>query len=146
MRARRDVEFAEPNFAVHVMGTPDDLSAPLWALQNTGQRLDNGDIATAGVDLDAAHAWDITQGSRQIVVATVDTGLMQTHHDLAANLWTAPRAFTVTIGGAPLWCPAGSHGFNAVLRNCDPCHLSLAAYTPARTCRTCAHPAAPVNT
>jgi len=120
MRARRDVEFAEPNFAVHVMGTPDDLSAPLWALQNTGQRLDNGDIATAGVDLDAAHAWDITQGSRQIVVATVDTGLMQTHHDLAANLWTAPRAFTVTIGGAPLRCPAGSHGFNAVLRNCDP--------------------------
>ena len=66
------------------------------------------------------HAWDITQGSRHIVIATVDTGLMQTHRDLAANLWTAPRAFTVTIGGTPLWCPAGSHGFNAVLRNCDP--------------------------
>src|SRR3954447_7779827 len=83
LRARGDVDLAEPNFAVQLMGTPDDLSAPLWALQNTGQRLENGEFATAGVDLDAPHAWDITQGSRRIVIATVDTGVMQTHRDLA---------------------------------------------------------------
>ena len=70
--------------------------------------------------LDAPDAWDVTQGSRRIVIATMDTGVMQTHRDLAANLWTAPRAFTVMIGGMPLTCAAGSHGFNAVSRNCDP--------------------------
>jgi len=120
LRARGDVDLAEPNFAVQLMGTPDDLSAPLWALQNTGQRLENGEFATAGVDLDAPHAWDITQGSRRIVIATVDTGVMQTHRDLAANLWTAPRDFTVNLGGMQLTCSAGTHGFNAVLHNCDP--------------------------
>ena len=120
MRARRDVDLAEPNFAVQMMGAPDDLSAPLWALRNTGQQLDNGDFATAGVDLDAADAWDITQGSPRIVIATIDTGVMQTHRDLVGNLWTAPRDFSVTLGGVQLTCAAGSHGFNAVLRNCDP--------------------------
>jgi subtilisin family serine protease len=120
LRMRPDVEFAEPNFAVSLMGTPDDLSAPLWALQNTGQRLENGEYGIAGVDLDAAHAWDITSGSRRIVVATIDTGIMQTHRDLAANLWTAPRAFSVTVGGLTISCAAGTHGFNAITRTCDP--------------------------
>lgn len=120
LRARADVELAEPNFAVRLMGTPDDLSAPLWALQNTGQRLENGDTGTPGVDLDAPHAWDITAGSRRIVIATIDTGVMQTHQDLAANLWTAPRAFSVTIGGMTVSCAAGTHGFNAITRTCDP--------------------------
>ena len=120
LRARSDIEFAEPNFAVTATGLPDDFASPLWALQNTGQRLENGDTGTPGVDLDATHAWDITQGTRSVVVATVDTGVMQTHRDLAANLWSAPRPFTVTIGGQSITCPAGSHGFNAVDHTCDP--------------------------
>jgi subtilisin family serine protease len=120
LRARADVDVAEPNYAVHIMGVPDDLSAPLWALQNTGQRLENGDVGTPGADLDATHAWDVTQGSRRVVVATVDTGVLQSHRDLVANLWTAPRAFTVTIGGQTLACAAGTHGFNAIARTCDP--------------------------
>ncbi|HUR36011.1 MAG TPA: carbohydrate-binding protein [Vicinamibacterales bacterium] len=120
MRSRPDVDVAEPNFAVQLTGMPDDLSQPLWALQNTGQLLSNGEAGTPGVDLDAAHAWDVTQGSKRIVIATVDTGVMQTHRDLAANLWSAPRAFTVNIGGALVNCAAGSHGFNAITRSCDP--------------------------
>ncbi len=120
LAARGDVEAAEPNYAVRVAGAPDDLAAPLWALQNTGQLLPNGDRGTPGVDLDATHAWDVTQGSRRVVVATLDTGVALGHRDLAANLWTAPRAFTVTVGGLPVSCPAGSHGFNVVDRTCDP--------------------------
>ena len=50
LRSRGDVELAEPNYAVQLLGTPDDLSSPLWALQNTGQRLENGDVGTPGVD------------------------------------------------------------------------------------------------
>lgn len=111
---------AEPNFALHLAGTPDDLVAPLWALQNTGQMLENGEAGVAGADIDATGAWQLTHGSRRIVVGLVDTGVMMSHPDLAANLWSAPRSFTVTIAGATMTCPAGSHGFNAVNRTCDP--------------------------
>lgn len=35
----------------------------------------------------AEAAWDYTTGSREIVVAIVDTGMMADHEDLSANLW-----------------------------------------------------------
>jgi len=54
------------------------------------------------------------------VVGIVDTGFDYTHPDLQANTWSAPSSFTVSIGGSPITCPAGSHGFNAILWICDP--------------------------
>lgn len=39
---------------------------------------------------DAARAWSITKGSRDIVVAVIDTGIDIKHEDLAENLWTNP--------------------------------------------------------
>jgi len=50
----------------------------------------------------------------------IDTGIDYRHPDLAANVWSAPAAFTVTIGGQSITCPAGSHGFNAITNVCDP--------------------------
>ncbi len=38
----------------------------------------------------AAKAWEVTQGSKDIVVAVIDTGIDETHRDLAANLWENP--------------------------------------------------------
>ncbi len=35
-------------------------------------------------------AWTLTQGSRNIVVAVIDTGIDANHPDLKANLWKAP--------------------------------------------------------
>ncbi len=120
LASRADVAAVEPNYAVRLTGVPDDFAAPLWALQNTGQRLQNGDSGTPGADLDAVRAWDVTQGSRRIVIATIDTGVTAAHRDLAANLWAAPRSFTVTIGGQAITCPTGSRGFNVIMRTCDP--------------------------
>lgn len=120
MKARGDVAAAEPNYEVSVTGAPNDMAPSLWGLQNTGQTLSNGDRGTAGADIGATAAWDVTTGSRDVVVAVVDTGIMAGHQDLSANVWTAPRSFTVTIGGLTISCPAGSHGFNAIVRSCDP--------------------------
>lgn len=120
LAARADVEYAEPNYDVYAIATPTDpYFGSLWALQNTGQSI-QGTLGTAGADIDAALAWNTTSGSRANVVAVVDTGIDYTHPDLAANVWSAPYAFTVNIGGRSLTCPAGSHGFNAVAFTCDP--------------------------
>jgi thermitase len=39
---------------------------------------------------DAARAWSVTQGSRDTIVAVIDTGVDETHEDLATNLWVNP--------------------------------------------------------
>lgn len=39
---------------------------------------------------DAARAWGITRGSRDIVVAIIDTGIDINHEDLKNNIWTNP--------------------------------------------------------
>ncbi|KYG62835.1 serine protease/subtilase [Bdellovibrio bacteriovorus] len=39
---------------------------------------------------DAARAWSVTKGSRDIVVAVIDTGIDVKHEDLKGNLWKNP--------------------------------------------------------
>src|SRR5207302_2005115 len=90
-----------------------------WGLQNIGQVISNVS-GTPGADIHATSAWAISTGSKTNTIGVIDTGIDYNHPDLAANVWSAPTAFTVTIGGQPITCPAGSHGFNAITRSCDP--------------------------
>ncbi len=119
LRANPDVEFAEPNYIIRLQAVPNDPGfGNLWGLLNSGQNY--GGAGLAGADIDAALAWDVATGTRNHVVGVVDTGIDYTHPDLAANIWTAPAAFSVTIGGVVINCAAGTHGFSAITNTCDP--------------------------
>jgi serine protease len=120
LRANPDVEYAEPNYLISVATLPNDpFMINLWGMFNAGQSI-LGIPGITGADSGAHNAWDIATGSRANVVAVIDSGIDYTHPDLAANIWTAPRAFTVVVGGIPITCPAGSHGFNAITNSCNP--------------------------
>jgi subtilase family serine protease len=120
LKRRPDVVYAEPNFIVHAIEEPNDPRFDqLWGLRNIGQVI-NGLPGTAGADIHAASAWEITLGSTANVVGIIDTGIDYTHQDLAPNVWSAPSAYTVIIDGTAITCAAGTHGFNAIARTCDP--------------------------
>ncbi|HXU93086.1 MAG TPA: S8 family peptidase [Gallionella sp.] len=117
---RADVEYAEPNYIVHTFQVPTDPDFNLlWGLSNTGQAI-MGTAGVTGADIHAIQAWATTTGSPLNVVAVVDTGIDYTHPDLSQNVWSAPAAFTVNIGGQNITCAAGTHGFNAITNSCDP--------------------------
>ena len=81
LKRQPDVLYAEPNYIVHGLGNPNDSFFPSQ----------NGMIKVG-----APQAWDITQGSSEIVVAVIDTGIDINHQDLAGNIWTNPAPGSVT--------------------------------------------------
>jgi len=86
LKQESEVEYAEPDYKVHILTTPNDpYFNDLWGLNNTGQT-----GGTADVDIDAPEAWDISTGSEEIVIADIDTGIDINHPDLAQNIWTNP--------------------------------------------------------
>lgn len=80
------VVYAEPNYLLQISQsrTPpsDPLFDQLWGLHNTGQT-----GGTADADTDALEAWEINTGSKEIIVAIIDTGIDYTHEDLAGQMW-----------------------------------------------------------
>jgi len=67
-----DIKYIEPNWIYHTMHTPDDADlGKQWGLKN----------------IQAEKAWDISLGSRDIVVAVIDTGIDYTHPELKNQMW-----------------------------------------------------------
>lgn len=90
LERRAGVAYAEPNFVVHAATLPNDpLFGRQWALRNTGQLVE-GVAGTAGEDVRAQAAWDLTQGSDDVLVAVADTGIAYNNSDVTANVWRNP--------------------------------------------------------
>jgi serine protease len=90
-----NVLYAEPNWVYTLDATTpnDPLFNDLFGLHNTGQ---TGGLDDA--DIDATEAWDISQGSDDVVVALLDSGIDYTHPDLAANTFVNLTEFEGTPG------------------------------------------------
>jgi subtilisin family serine protease len=81
-----DVKYVESNDIIRIDRLPNDADfSKLYGLHNEG-----GTGGTVDADIDAAEAWDITTGSKDVVVGIIDTGVDYTHPDIAPNYWTNP--------------------------------------------------------
>jgi len=80
------VLYAEPNYYRYLDAVPNDARFDeLWGLDNNGQT-----GGTPDADIDAPEAWDIATGSRNVIVAVIDSGTDIDHPDLAANIYVNP--------------------------------------------------------
>ena len=78
-----NVEYAEPNYIVHISLLPNDPNFNnLYGLHNTGQT-----GGTADADIDAPEAWDVVTNSSNVTIGVIDTGIDYNHTDLAENMW-----------------------------------------------------------
>lgn len=75
--------------AVRSTGTVfnDPMQPEQWHLINDGNT-SFCRTAVEGADVSVKDAWTITGGDPSIIVAVLDEGVMYTHPDLAANIWT----------------------------------------------------------
>ncbi|MGZ3743969.1 MAG: S8 family serine peptidase [Pseudobdellovibrionaceae bacterium] len=84
-----NVELIEPNYIYRVSNTPNDpMFGQLWGMSNTGQADSENHSGVAGVDIGALQAWDIETGSKEVIIAVIDTGVDYTNPNLAQNMWT----------------------------------------------------------
>ena len=118
LKSHQAIEYVEPDYRVSIAAnTPNDPRFDeLWGLNNLGQ---TGGIADA--DIDAPEAWEISIGSRDVVVGVIDTGVDYSHSDLADNAWVN----TGEIAGDGIDNDGNGyiddiHGINAITDAGDP--------------------------
>lgn len=121
LRAREDVEYAEPNYLVRAGSIPNDPEfVKQWALLNNGIVVDEFFVTTPDADIKAYRAWDITTGGPDVIVAVSDTGVDLTHPDLARNIYTNPGEIPANgIDDDKNGFVDDVHGFNVADQNGD---------------------------
>ena len=93
------VLIAEPNAYFHHTRVPNDPEMKrLWGLRNMGNIDKEGTLGIKGVDIGAERAWDMTVGSKSVVVAVIDTGVDFAIPDLKENAWVNQAEATGQAG------------------------------------------------
>lgn len=85
---RRDsnIEYAEMDKPLKLYSIPNDTSFSLqWGLSNSGQ---TGGLSD--VDINAPEAWELSNGSQNIIIGLIDSGVNYNHIDIIDNLWVNP--------------------------------------------------------
>ncbi len=96
-----------PDEIITLSAAPNDPEYPkLWGLHN------DGTDGSPDADIDAPEAWEYTTGSRDVVVAIIDSGLDPFHSDLKDNLWVNPNEVTgdANADGCPGVCNVDDDG------------------------------------
>ena len=93
------VEIAEPNYIYKINKAPTDpMYSQTWGLGNIGQADPKNQVGVAGIDINAERAWEIQTGTREKIIAVIDTGIDYTHPDLVDNMWTNDAEKNGTAG------------------------------------------------
>lgn len=83
-------KFVEPDFITKASGicevVPNDThyKSKQWSLNNTGE-FDAKSVENADIDMN--HAWTITQGSKDVIVAILDSGNKPGHPEFSGRTW-----------------------------------------------------------
>ena len=89
LTGHRFVAAVDPNWIYHITKSPNDTEySKLWGMSNTGAPDSEGIKGVKGVDIGAEKAWETTTGSKNVVVAIIDTGIDFAIPDLKDNAWT----------------------------------------------------------
>lgn len=79
-----NVIYAQQDYKV--VTATDNVEVKQWAVQNYGQTVDRS-TGENGFDLNLVEAWKVTEGSEDVVVGVIDTGIDISHPDLLNNIW-----------------------------------------------------------
>jgi subtilisin family serine protease len=78
-----NIEYIEPNYIYTINAVPED---PRYREQWAHQKIDS------------EKAWDIATGTKEVVVAVIDTGVDYTHEDLRDNAWVNQAELNGEVG------------------------------------------------
>ena len=92
------IKVVTPNNIMTLASSNDSYYNKLWAIENSGQEVNNKE-GTADADMDVAEAWEKTKGSKEVIVAVLDTGVDYRHSDLQDNMWNGAVNYGYDFAG-----------------------------------------------